>query len=107
MREKWRTHGQERLIFELLRQRKSVVRTSARILVPVNNLNPMAIADSGASHVILLTTALQDDKSAKQVNERLAAGEITAVEAHVTIPLCPLERVFRKLQLTAVWTPKA
>ena len=25
---------------------------------------------------------------------------------HVTIPLCPLGRVFRKLQLTAIWTPQ-
>ena len=59
-------------------------------------MNPMpAIADSGASHVILPVTALHDDKSAKQVNLRLAAGEIAAVEAHreifaehATIPLC-------------------
>ena len=43
---------------------------SARILVPVkfNDMNPMAIADSGASHVILPQTALNDDKSAKPVN---------------------------------------
>ena len=68
----------------------------------------MAIADSGASHVILPLTALHDDKSAKPVNLRLAAGEIAAVEArreifseHVTIPLCPLGRVIRKLQLAA------
>ena len=61
---------------------KSVLRTSARILVPVNDMNPMAIADSGASHVILHQTALYDDKSAKPVNLRLAAGEISAVEAH-------------------------
>ena len=47
-----------------------------------------------------------------QVNLRLAA-EITAVEAHreifaahAAIPLCPLGRVIRKLQLTAIWTPK-
>ena len=47
------------------------------------------------------------------VNLRLAAGEIQAVEAHreifaehVTIPLCPLGRVVRKLQLTAIWTPQ-
>ena len=73
----------------------------------------MAIADSGASHVILPLTALHDDKSANPVNLRLAAGEISAVEAHreifaehVTIPLCPLGRVIRKLQLTAIWIPK-
>ena len=89
---------------------------SARILVPVSDMNPMAywaIADSGASHVILPMTALNDDKSAKQVNLRLAAGEIAAVEAHreifaehVAIPLCPLGRVIRKLQLIAIWTPR-
>ena len=73
----------------------------------------MAIADSGASHVILPQSALFDSKSAKPVNLRLAAGEIQAVEAHreifaehVTIPLCPLGRVIRKLQLTAIWTPQ-
>ena len=84
------------------------------ILVPVNDMNPMAIADSEASHVILPMNALHDDKSVKQVNLRLAAGEITAVESqreilaeHVTIPLCPLGRVSRKLQLTAIWTPKS
>ena len=71
----------------------------------------MAIADSGASHVILPQSALFDSKSAKPVNLRLAAGEIQAVEAHreifaehVTIPLCPLRRVIRKLQLIAIWT---
>ena len=76
-------------------------------------LSPMAIADSGASHVILPLTALHDGKSAKPSSLRLAAGEITAVEAHreifaehVTIPLFPLGRVIRKLQLTAIWTPK-
>ena len=31
----------------------NVFRTSARILVPVNDMNPMAIADSGATHVII------------------------------------------------------
>ena len=71
----------------------------------------MIIADSGASHVILPMTALHDDKSAKQVNLRLAAGEIAAAEAnfaeHVTTPLCPLGRVIRKLQLTTIWTPKS
>ena len=78
-----------------------------------HDVNPMAIVDSGASHVILPITALHDDKSAKQVNLRLAAGAFAAVEAHremfakhVTIPLCPLERVVRKLQLTAIWTRK-
>ena len=91
----------------------SVFRTSARILVPVNDMNPMAIADSGASHVILPQTALFDSKAAKPVNLRLAAGKINAVDAHreifaehVTIPLCPLGRVIRKLQLTAIWTPQ-
>ena len=92
----------------------SVFRTTARILVPVSDMNPMAIADSGASHVILPQSALFDSKSAKlAVNLRLAAGEIQAVEAHreifaehVTIPLCPLGRVIRKLQLTAIWTPQ-
>ena len=79
----------------------SVFRTLARILVPVNDMNPMAFADSGASHVNLPQSALFDSKSAKPVNLRLAAGEIQAVEAHreifaehVTTPLCPLGRVF-------------
>ena len=73
----------------------------------------MAIAASGASHVILPMTALQDDKSAKQVNLRLAAGEIAAEEAqrkifaeHVTIPLCPSGRVIHKLRLIAIWIPQ-
>ena len=73
----------------------------------------MAIADSGASHVILPQSALFDSKSAKPVNLRLAASEIRGVEAHreifaenVTIPLCPLGRVIRKLQLSAIWTPQ-
>ena len=85
-------------------------RTAATIWVPVNEMNPMAIADSGTSHVILPMTALNDDKSAKKVNPRLAAREIAAVAAHretfaqhVTIPLCPLGRVTRKLQLIAIW----
>ena len=34
---------------------KRVFRMSARILVPANDMNPVAIADSGASHVILPT----------------------------------------------------
>ena len=82
-------------------------------LVPVNDMNPMAIADSGASHVILPQIALFDSKAAKPVNLRLAAGEINAVEAHreifaehVMIPLCPLGRVIRKLQLAAICTPQ-
>ena len=62
---------------------------------------------------MLPMTALHDDV-AKQVNLRLAAGEIAAVEANreifaedVTRPLCPLGRVIRKLQLIAIWTPKS
>ena len=39
---------------------KRVFRMSARILVPANDMNPVAIADSGASHVILPTSALED-----------------------------------------------
>ena len=39
----------------------------------------MAVADAGASHVILPMTALHDDKSAKQVSLRFVAGEIAAV----------------------------
>ena len=43
----------------------------------------MAIAESGASHVVLPMTALHDDKSAKQVNLRLVAGEIAVqIEAY-------------------------
>ena len=92
---------------------KHVFRTSARISVPAIDMNPMAIADSGASHVILPQTALYDTKVAKPVSLRLAVGEITAVEAHreifaehVTIPLCPLGHLIRKLWLTAIWTPQ-
>ena len=77
-------------------QSSSDCSTSARILVPTRDMSPMAIADSGASDVILPETALRDDKSAKQVNLRLASGEIAAVEAHreifaehVAIPLLP------------------
>ena len=76
-------------------------------------MNPMAIADSAALDVILPQTALFDTKAAKPVSLRPAAGEITAVEAHreifaehVAIFLRPLERVIRKLQLTASWTPQ-
>ena len=115
--ERLHTHGQEKHTSELLRaQCKSVFRTSARILAPINDMNPMAIADSRVSHVILpmSMTALHDDKSAKQLKLRGAAGEIAAIEAHreifaehVTIPLCPLGRVMCKLQLTAIWTPKS
>ena len=47
----------------------SVFRTTARILVPVSDMSPMAIADSGASHVILPQSALYDSKS---VNLRLS-----------------------------------
>ena len=89
-----------------------VFRTSARILIPVNDMNPMAIADSGASRVPP-QSALVDSKAAKPVNLRLAAREIQAVEAHreifaehVTIPLRPFGRAIRKLQLTAIWTPQ-
>ena len=76
-------------------------------------MNPVAIADSGASHVILPTTALPEKKSGKLVTLRLAAGQVQAVEHqceifadHVTVPLCPLGRVIHKLGLTAIWTPK-
>ena len=93
---------------------KQVFRTSARILVPANDTNPVAIADSGASHVILPTSALPEKKSGKPVTLRLAAGQVQAVEHqreifadHVTVPLCPLGRVIHKLGLTAIWTPKS
>ena len=79
VREKWHIHGRGELTFEspqLLR-----TRVSARILVRVSDVNPMAIADSGTSHAILPMNALHDDKSVKQVNLRLAAGEIAAVES--------------------------
>ena len=94
-------------------QSKSVFRTSARVLVPVHDMNPVAITDSGASHVILPVNALHDGKSVKQVNLRLAAGEIMAVESqreifadHITMPLCPWGWLIRKFELTATWTPK-
>ena len=93
---------------------KQVFRMSARILVPANDMNPVAIADSGASHVILPTSALPEKKSGKPVALRLAAGQVQAMEHqreifadHVTVPLCPLRRVIQKLGLTAIWTPKS
>ena len=50
----------------------------------------------------------------KKVTLRLAAGQVQAVEHqreifadHVTVPLCPLGRVIRKLGLTAIWTPQS
>ena len=76
---------------------KRVFRMSARILVPANDMNPVAIADSGASHVILPTSALPEKKAGKTVTSRLAAGQVRAVEHHreisadhVNVPLCPL-----------------
>ena len=59
-------------------QSKSVLRTSVRILVPMNqnDVNPMAIADSGACQVISPTTALYDDKSAKQVSLRFDSLQV-------------------------------
>ena len=42
---------------------KRVFRMSARILVPANDMKPVAIADSGASHVILPTSALPERTS--------------------------------------------
>ena len=81
---------------------------SARILVPANDMNPVAIADSGASHVILPTSALPEKRTGKNVTLRLVAGQVRAVEHqreifadHVNVPLCPLGRVVRKLGLTA------
>ena len=66
---------------------------------PVNDMNPVAIADSGASHVILPTSALPEKTAGKPVTLRLAAGQVRAVEHHreifadhVTVPLCPLGR---------------
>ena len=77
-------------------------------------MNPVAIADSGASHVILPMSALPEKKSGKPVTLRLAAGQVQAVEHqreifadHVTVPLCPLGRVIHKLGLAAIWTPKS
>ena len=93
---------------------KRVLRMSARILVPANDMNPVAIADSGASHVILPTSALPEKRAGKPVTLRLAAGQVRAVEHHreifadhVTVPLCPLGRVIHKLGLTAIWTPQS
>ena len=72
---------------------------SARILVPANDMNPVAIADSGASHVILPTPALPEKKAVEHQREIFAD--------HVTVPLCPLGRVIHKLGLTAIWTRKS
>ena len=101
--------GETHLRVEPTAQSKSVFRTSARFLVPVSDVNPAAIAGSGASHLILLMNALHDGKSVKQVNLRLAAGGITAVESQrceifadrVTIPLCPLGRVIGQLSTSS------
>ena len=77
-------------------------------------LSEIGIADSGASHVILPTSALPEKHAGKTVTLRLAAGQVRAVEHHreifadhVTVPLCPLGRVVRKLGLTAIWTPQS
>ena len=93
---------------------KRVLRMSARTLVPANDMNPVAIADSGASHVMLPTSALPEKRAGKPVTLRLAAGQVRAVEHHreifadhVTVPLCPLGRVIHKLGLTAIWTPQS
>ena len=76
---------------------KQVFRMSARILVPANDMNPVAIADSGASHIILPTSALPEKKAGKPVTLRLAAGQVQAVEHqreifadHVMVPLTNL-----------------
>ena len=73
----------------------------------------MAIADSGASHVILPPERLLRLKIRQASQPETCSREVNAVEAHreifaehVTIPLCPLGRVIRKLQLTAIWTPQ-
>ena len=76
-------------------QCKSVFRTSARILVLVNDVTPMANADTGVSHVSLPMNALHAESQREIFAE------------HVTTPLCPLGRAIRKLQLTAMWTPKS
>ena len=66
----------------------------------------MAIADSGASHVILPTSALPEKRAGKPATLRLAAGQVRAVEHHreifadhVTVPLCPLGRVIHNWDL--------
>ena len=93
---------------------RRVLRMSPRILAPANDMNPVAIADSGASHVILPTSTLPEKRAGKPVTLRLAAGQVRAVEQHreifadhVTVPLCPLGRVIHKLGLTAIWTPQS
>ena len=70
---------------------KRVLRMSARILVPAN-MNPVAIADSGASHVILPTSALPEKRAGKPVTLRLAAGQVlwnTTERSLQTISLYP------------------
>ena len=88
-------------------QGDTVVKIPAKLIVPAGALAPFAIADSGASHVTLPSTALNtNSKDTRTVALRLAAGEAKAVEHqreiyadHVRIPLCPLARLIRKLQL--------
>ena len=43
---------------------------------------PVALADSGASHVVLLNSTLQPSEPMLTVNLGLAAGEVKAVEHH-------------------------
>ena len=99
--------GQERLILEELRRLRARVSYEHLHASWYQSMTWLQWRSqiSGASHVILPMSALHDDKFVKQVNLRLAAGEINAMEAHreifpehVTIPLCPLGRVIRKLQ---------
>ena len=72
----------------------SVVKMPAKVIVSPGDSTPVAIADSGASHVILRSFALQPGDSHRTVN--LHRREIYA--DHVRVPLCPLTRIIRKLQ---------
>ena len=64
---------------------KRVLRMSARILVPANDMNPVAIADSGASHVILPTSALPEKRAGKL--RVVCSPMLFRVECHIA-PSC-------------------
>ena len=71
----------------------------------VDLLRPRKVAYpwTGKTHFKVAPDA--QNKSVFRTSARVEAHREIFAE-HVTIPLCPLGRVIRKLQLTAIWTPK-
>ena len=83
-------------------QGNTVVKIPVQLMVPAGDLAPVAIADSGASHVILPSTALTaNNKDSRTVTLRLEAGEVKVVEHQRERDLC------RSCQHTTVsfWVP--